>query len=170
MGGPDIQTQIETLRAIELLDNNDDTGFPDGLDRRQFIGAIGGTAVASLLLGIPFAAEAAAQQTLQSELVRLVKRQRARGLIRSDERTSWSVYDFTAGKKLVSINENVPRQAASMIKPFVAQAFFYTVKERGSKLKYSQSVRNAMVRMIRNSSNSATNEIMDIVIRHNGGN
>jgi beta-lactamase class A len=140
-----------------------------GMDRRLFVGTLG-LATAGLLLGAPSASEAAGRSTLQSQLVRLVKRQRAQGLIRSDERTSWSVYDFTGGKKLVSINEDVPRQAASMIKPFVAQAFFYTMQSRGSKLRYTSGIRDTMVRMIRNSSNSATNEIMDLVSRYNGGN
>ncbi|WP_462322663.1 serine hydrolase [Halochromatium sp.] len=140
-----------------------------GIDRREFIATFGGAA-AALLLGASMPSQAARRPTLQSQLVRLVKRQRAEGLIRSDEKTSWSVYDFTGAKKLVSINEEVPRQAASMLKPFVAQAFFYTMKERGSKLRYTGAVRDSMEAMIRNSSNTATTEIMQIVSRHNGGN
>ncbi len=139
------------------------------IDRRSFIGTLGGTA-ATLLLGLPTPSAAARRPTLQSQVVQLVKRQRAQGLIRSDERTSWSVYDFTGGNKLVSINEEVPRQAASMLKPFVAQAFFYTLDERGSKLRYTGAIRETMERMIRDSSNTATTEIMQIVSRYNGGN
>jgi beta-lactamase class A len=139
-----------------------------GLSRREVVGALG-AGMAALLLGLPLPATAA-RSALQSQLVRLVKRQRAEGLIRADERTSWSIYDFTGRKKLVSINEDVPRQAASMIKPFVAQAFFYTMRERGARLRYTSSVRETMERMIRHSSNSATNEIMDLVSRYNGGN
>jgi beta-lactamase class A len=100
--------------------------------------------------------------------VTLVKRMRAQGKIRPDEQTSWSVYDFTGGKKLVSINEEIPRQAASMIKPFVAQAFFYTAKDKGSRLGYTGSIRDTMELMIRKSNNAATNEIMQIVSRYNG--
>ncbi|NEX18337.1 MAG: serine hydrolase [Halochromatium sp.] len=140
-----------------------------GIDRRQFISTLGG-ATAAFLLGASMPSEAARGPALQNQLVRLVKRQRAEGLIRSDEKTSWSVYDFTGAKKLVSINEDVPRQAASMLKPFVAQAFFFTMKERGSKLRYTGSVRDSMEAMIRNSSNTATTEIMRIVSRHNGSN
>jgi beta-lactamase class A len=139
---------------------------PALLSRRDFIGTVG-LATSGLLLGLSLPDTAAAGSTLQTRLVRLVKRLRAQGVIRSDEKTSWSVYDFTGRKKLVSINENVPRQAASMIKPFVAQAFFYTADE--ARARYSAGVRRTMERMIRNSSNTATNEIMDLVSRHNGG-
>jgi beta-lactamase class A len=138
------------------------------LDRRAFLASLG-LASGALLLGASGLAEAARGPTLQSQLVRLVKRLRSQGVIRPDEKTSWSVYDFTGRKKLVAINEDIPRQAASMIKPFVAQAFFYTLDDRGSGLRYTSSVRGTMERMIRNSSNTATNEIMDLVSRHSGG-
>ena len=140
-----------------------------GLGRRSFIGGLG-LAAGAALLGLPALAEAAQRSTLQAQLAALVKRQRARGEIRPDERTSWSIYDFTAREKLVSINEDVPRQAASMIKPFVAQAFFYTMEERGARVRYTSTVHDAMRRMICHSSNSATNELIDIVSRYNGGN
>jgi len=136
-------------------------------DRRTFLATLG-LASGALLLGAPDLASAQGP-TLQTQLVRLVKRLRAQGVIRPDEETSWSVYDFTGHNKLVAINEDIPRQAASMIKPFVAQAFFYTADARGSGLRYTRSVRGTMERMIRNSSNSATNEIMEMVSRHNGG-
>jgi beta-lactamase class A len=97
-----------------------------------------------------------------------VKRLRAEGKIRGDERTSWSVYDFTGRKKLVSINEEQPRQAASMMKPFVAQAFFYTLRDNPGRLQYTSGTRDTMEQMIRRSNNRATNEIMQIVSRYNG--
>jgi beta-lactamase class A len=137
------------------------------IDRRTFL-VTGGLAAGGLLLGLPGLAEAARGSTLQSQVVTLVKRMRARGDIRADEDTSWSVYDFTGRTKLVSINEDIPRQAASMIKPFVAQAFFYTADDQGSRLRYTSSIRDTMEHMIRKSSNHATNEIMQIVSRYNG--
>lgn len=139
------------------------------ISRRSFISAVGGTA-AVLLFGVSTPSTAARAPTLQSQVVQLVKRQRTQGLIRSDERTSWSVYDFTGGKKLVSINEEVPMQAASMLKPFVAQAFFYTLQDQGSRLRYTAAIRDTMEQMIKDSSNTATTEIMQIVSRYNGSN
>jgi beta-lactamase class A len=91
---------------------------------------------------------------------------RRQGLIRPEEKTSWSVYDFTTGQKLVAINEDIPRQAASMIKPFVAQAYFYKLDDSNGRMRYTKDVRNTMERMIRRSSNSATNRIMSIVSRN----
>ena len=137
------------------------------IDRRGFL-LTTAFATGGLLLGGPALANAARGATLQSQVIKMVKRMRSDGKIRSDEQTSWSVYDFTSRKKLVSINEETPRQAASMIKPFVAQAFFYTAQEQGPRLRYTSSIRDAMERMIQRSSNSATTELMQIVSRYNG--
>lgn len=137
------------------------------IDRRSFIG-LSALAGGALLCGLPGAADAARGRTLQAQVVGHVKRLRAQGKIRWDEKTSWSVYDFTGRKKLVSINEEEPRQAASMLKPFVAQAFFYTMRDSGGRLHYSSGIRDTMERMIRKSSNTATTEIMQLVSRYNG--
>jgi beta-lactamase class A len=136
-------------------------------DRRRFL-ITAGLAAGTVMTGVPDLAEAARGASLQGQVVRLVKRMRAQGVIRSDEETSWSVYDFSGRKKLVSINEDMPRQAASMIKPFVAQAVFYTIANRRSGLRYTSSIRDTMEQMIRRSSNPATTELMQIVSRYNG--
>lgn len=88
---------------------------------------------------------------------------RRTGKIASDERTGWSVYDFTTGKKLVTINEDVQFQAASLVKPFIAAAFFHRVEQ--GKLKYGPKSRRHMQRMIQHSDNASTNW----VIRQVGG-
>lgn len=88
---------------------------------------------------------------------------RRRGLITPDEQTAWSVYDFTTGKKLVGINEDLQLEAASMIKPFLALAFFHKVKHH--ELIYGPKSRRYMYRMIHYSSNRAA----DWVMRHVGG-
>lgn len=122
-----------------------------------------------LLLGAPCEVDAAPRSSqLQREVVRLVKGMRSKGLIRPEEKTSWSIYDFTTRQKLVAINEDIPRQAASMIKPFVAQAYFYKLAEERGKMRYTSEVRQTMERMIRRSSNTATNQIMSLVSRHEG--
>ena len=50
---------------------------------------------------------------LEGKVESYIKSLRGRGVLRGDERTAWLVYDFTSGKKLVSINENTTLQAAS---------------------------------------------------------
>jgi beta-lactamase class A len=133
--------------------------------RRDFLAALAYCS-AGLLAGVPSFAEGGGASPLQGQVNELVKRLRAKGVIRPDEQTSWSVYDFTTRKKLVAINEDVPRQAASMIKPFVAQAYFFKAGESKSGVRYNGTVRRTMERMIRRSSNTATNRIMSLVSRH----
>jgi len=128
--------------------------------RRRFLQALA-TGLGAASLNLPAAALAAAQtDTLQSKVNAYVKAQRRAGRVRSDEQTSWSVYDFSTAAKLVSINEEVPRQAASMIKPFVAQAYFYRHRQSPSRYPYSAEVEELMEAMIRRSANTATNELI----------
>ena len=68
---------------------------------------------------------------LEAAVEDYISRMRREGKIKTDERTAWSVYDFTTGEKLVSINEDEQFEAASMVKLFIAAAFFCKV-ERGS--------------------------------------
>ena len=87
-----------------------------------------------------------------------VKNLRRRGVIAKDEQTAWSVFDFTTGEKLVDINEDVSFQAASLVKPFFALAFFHHSKN--NNLNYGPQTRHHMQRMIQNSNNASTNWIM----------
>ena len=100
------------------------------------------------------------QETLDLEraVERHIKKLRREGKISGDERTAWSVYDFTTGEKLVSINEEVQFQAASLIKPFFALAFFHEV--RHGRLHYGPKSRQHMRRMIQRSNNPSTNWIL----------
>lgn len=102
-------------------------------------------------------AQQARQRTvvIEQAIERHIKKLRAKGRIARDERTAWSVYDFTSGKKLVTINEERPLQAASLIKPFIAAAFFSKVE--GGALRYKAGARNRLERMIQRSDNAATN-------------
>lgn len=135
--------------------------------RRQFIGALVSCS-AALLMGTPSLAPAAVDGSpLQAQVLDLLRQLRAEGMISANEKSSWAVYDLTTREKLVSINEDIPRQAASMIKPFVAQAFFYTVEDSGGRVRYTEEVRQIMERSIRRSSNTATNQLISLVSRHN---
>ncbi len=102
-----------------------------------------------------------AANNLQSSLSWLVKRMRSEGAISPSERTAWSVYDFNAQKKLVSINERQSMQAASMIKVFVALAYFALHSQYPNQYPYSWEERKVMERMLVKSSNTATNKVME---------
>lgn len=90
-----------------------------------------------------------------------VQKLRRGGRIASDEKTAWSAYDFSSGNKILSINEDIPMQCASMVKPLVALAFFHRADEGG--LIYGPKSKREMERMIRSSKNDATNWTMGVV-------
>jgi beta-lactamase class A len=92
---------------------------------------------------------------LEAAVEQYIDRLRREGKLADDERTGWSVYDFTTGEKLVTINEDEQFQAASLVKPFIAAAFFYKVKQ--GDLVYGRTSRRYMERMIHHSDNAATN-------------
>lgn len=149
--------------------------FNAQFDRRQFLKtAAAGTAFAAAAT-LPLPAWARQRLTFDHHRLPLgakvnayIQEQRRKGRIRPDEMTSWSVYDFKSGRKLVSINEDVPRQAASMIKPFVVAAYFYQLQKHGSRLHYNRKTRHMMELSIRNSNNWATNQLMKQVARSAG--
>jgi beta-lactamase class A len=95
---------------------------------------------------------------LEAAVEEYIDRLRQEGKLEADERTGWSVYDFTTGEKLVTINEDEQFQTASLVKPFVAAAFFAKV-EKG-QLTYTRESRRQMERMIQHSNNASTNWIM----------
>ena len=95
---------------------------------------------------------------MEEELERFIKDLRRQGVIGNDERTGWLVYDFTSRTSLVEINTDRPFQAASMVKPFVALAFFHQVK--AGRLAYGPEARRQLEAMIQRSNNNATNWAM----------
>lgn len=95
---------------------------------------------------------------LEAAVEGYINRLRREGKIQDDERTAWSVYDFTSGEKLVSINEDEPFEAASMIKLFIAAAFFCRVED--GDLIYGRKSRRHMERAIQHSSNAAANWLL----------
>ena len=135
------------------------------IDRRSFIKltAAGAAAVSAPLLTFAGIVNAASTGNLEKKIEKTVKNMRRRGLLHRSEHTAWSVYDFTSGVKLVSINEDRPMQAASMIKPFVAQAFFIQHNANPARYPYNNHEKYLLEHMIRYSSNSATNKLIDII-------
>jgi beta-lactamase class A len=95
---------------------------------------------------------------LEAAVADYIQKLRRNGRLSADERTGWSVYDFTTGEKLVTINEDNQFQAASLIKPFVAVAFFQKVKD--GDFIYGPRSRRHLERMIHWSNNRSTNWVM----------
>ena len=97
-------------------------------------------------------------KSIEAEVEKFIKSQRKKGIISSDERTAWAVFDFTTGEKLVSINEDSPLQGASLVKTFFALAYFHKVKK--GKLKYGSTAKMHMRRMIQRSNNRSSNWVL----------
>jgi beta-lactamase class A len=94
----------------------------------------------------------------EQSIEKYISKLRRKGRISKDESTGWMVYDLETNKSVIDINADQEFQAASMIKPFIALAFFHQVKV--GKLKYGPKSRRKMEAMIQRSSNSATNWVM----------
>ncbi|MDD3619633.1 MAG: serine hydrolase [Desulfobulbaceae bacterium] len=109
------------------------------------------------------ASSGSAQKELEQTIEAYIKDLRRKGRISSNEKTGWMVYDLNTGESLVDINGEMVFQAASMIKPFVALAFFHRVQQ--GELPYGPKSRRNMELMIQRSNNEATNW----VIRQTGG-
>jgi len=95
---------------------------------------------------------------IEQSIEAYINRLRKNGKIAKDESTGWMVYDLEKNRSVIAINADHGFQAASMIKPFVALAFFHQVNI--GKLKYGPEGRRQMEAMIQRSSNSATNWAM----------
>jgi len=98
--------------------------------------------------------------SVEKNIEQYIKSLRKKGKLSSDETTGWMVVDLTNGKSVVDINADQVFQAASMIKPFVALAFFHQAKE--GKFIYGPKSRAKMERMIQRSDNAATNWVMRV--------
>ena len=97
---------------------------------------------------------------IEKSIEKYIKALRKKGKLSSDETTGWMVLDLTSGKRVVDINADQVFQAASMIKPFIALAFFHQAKD--GKFIYGPKSRAKMERMIQRSDNPATNWVMRV--------
>ena len=123
----------------------------------------------SLLKDFRTARPAPRINTLTAEIENYIKSLRQTGRIAANEQTAWLVYDFTTRQYLTAINATRPYQSASMVKPFIALAFFHKVYE--GQLQYTSFQRHRMEAMIQRSDNSATNyfiELLNRTSRHSG--
>tara|TARA_R110002096_G_scaffold42893_25_gene115405 strand:- start:3960 stop:4838 length:879 start_codon:yes stop_codon:yes gene_type:complete len=115
--------------------------------------------IALILIFAPIGSFAAGlDRELEGQIEGYIKSLRGKGAVSPNERTAWLVYDFTSGQKLASINENIRLQAASMIKPYLALAFFHQVQ--AGRIIYGSASRRNMELMIQKSNNDATNWVM----------
>lgn len=80
------------------------------------------------------------------------------GKLDFEERTAWLAYDLIRKETLVAIDPDIPMQSASMIKPFVALAFFHKVYK--GELEYTKQDERWIRLMIQHSQNNTTNRIM----------
>ncbi len=103
---------------------------------------------------------------LNATIERYMAQLRQTGRLAPNERTAWLVYDFTSRRFLVTINASLPYQSASMIKPFIALAFFHKVQE--GQLDYTPFHRQRMEAMIQHSDNRATNYFIELLNRTSG--
>lgn len=101
---------------------------------------------------------AAIDGPLETQIEGYIKSLRSKGYIPRNEKTAWVVYDLTSNQKLASINENASLQAASMIKPYLALAFFHQVE--AGRIIYGSKSRRHMELMIQKSNNESTNWVM----------
>ncbi len=101
--------------------------------------------------------------TLAEEIEYYINDLRQIGRIAADEQTAWLVYDLTSRRYLAAINANRPYQSASMIKPFIALAFFHKVYI--GQLQYTLFDRSRMEAMIQYSDNNATNYFIELLNR-----
>ncbi len=114
---------------------------------------------------------------LEGIVERHIQTLRNKGRLADDERISCVVYSMPDRAKLVSINEDIPRQAASMMKVCVMTAIMHEAS-RGN-LKYTSTVRRHVKQMIQKSDNASTDWLMrrlkgpsgvqQLLKRHYGG-
>lgn len=102
-----------------------------------------------------------ASSNLNVSIQRYLTHQRQLGRVTTNERTAWLVYDFTSGRYLATINAGLPYQSASMIKPFIALAFFHKVED--GTFDYTSFRQQQMEAMIQYSSNRATNYFIGLL-------
>lgn len=142
---------------------------PTTSGRRRFLAtaaALAGLTLSGFSLAAP--ADVSLELRLENKITALLKELHWRGALADDETTAWSVYDLTLERKLVSINENTAYQSASMIKPFVALAYFLKVRENNTLFKYEAQQRLIMADMLQHSSNTATNYFINALSSRSG--
>ncbi len=98
----------------------------------------------------------------------LYKQYKEDGLVAKGEKVAICVYDFYTDTKVVSINEDIPMQCASMVKPLVVLAYYHQLSK--GKLKKIKSDKGNLRNMINYTSNSrSANKSTNKIMRRLGG-
>lgn len=105
----------------------------------------------------PRAAPPAPPPLLNAKVQERLGELRSAGLLGRGETSAWVVHDLTWNRTLVAINASTGMQAASMIKPFVAAAYFIQSARGTPALRYTAERRARLEDMIVHSDNDATN-------------
>ncbi|NLX19722.1 MAG: serine hydrolase [Desulfobulbus sp.] len=92
---------------------------------------------------------------ISGKMGRFIQEQTQKGRLRPTDRTAWIAFDLSSDTYLVNYNASRSFQAASMIKPFVALAFFH--QHAKGLQPYTAQHRRMMEAMIQQSDNPATN-------------
>ena len=105
--------------------------------------------------------ELSVDSPLEAEIDRYIKSNRSRHTLASTDQTSFVVYDISKGEKVVSINEDQPMMAASLIKNFVMLVYFHEVRQ--GRLHHTNQNRLHLKNMIQRSYNSSTNHFIRLL-------
>ena len=125
------------------------------LTKRQFLSRSG---MLGLGAALPLSAHAATP--LEQAINERVRQLHSEGRLAGDERTAWLVHDLVANRPLAQINANTPLQCASLVKPFVIQAYLLTHFVKDAALyPMSERVQNEMRGMVVSSNNEFTNHL-----------
>lgn len=154
-------TQLLRRHGVEAtpIARHGDVVWPEHLAVQPAVLAVAAPAPPPPAVAAPVAG--GADEPLDAVIDAHVKALRRQGRVSSDERTSWFVQELQGDRVLAAIHAEVPRQAASMIKPLVMLAFFHEV-QRG-RFAYGARSRGRLEAMIRNSSNTATNWAIELL-------
>jgi len=128
--------------------------------RRRFLQLVAGAA-STAVMSVAATVARTRQPSLKKQINTYIQKLRRTSRILPHERSAWSVFDFTSGSKLFSINENQQLQAASMIKAFLAQACFFRHRDESRRYPYDKPIRLKLKKMIRNNDNSAANSFIN---------
>ncbi len=123
------------------------------------------------------AADADKDLPFEARIDKYLKDLRRTGGVKKDESTAWAIYDLADDTKLAGINEDVLLQSASLLKPFIALAYFHEVAQ--GRQQYTDAAKKHLEEMIRDSDNAAADWFMRLLggpagvqqlLSHNYGN